>query len=150
MRINITFLVLAIMFITACTGICEKDYSETERPVISENALVMATLYNYYANEYQALAYQAFNIARERVDEIRNNNPYKENLAIVVDIDDRKGYRISVLLEYQGDLGRKFIILPNAMYGNWPGSIGIKDEQSMDSLLRVMTEGVEKRKENRE
>ena len=24
--------------------------------------------------------------------------------------------------------------------GNWPGSIGIQDKQSMDSLLHVMTE----------
>ena len=34
-----------------------------------------ATLYNYYAAEYQALAYQAFNIGKERLAHIRSERP---------------------------------------------------------------------------
>ena len=48
----------------------------------------MATLYNYYAAEYQALTYQAFNIGKERLSEIRSERPTDKNLAVVVDIDE--------------------------------------------------------------
>jgi len=265
---KIAALVLIVFFITACVSDHEKASSETRSRAISENALTMATLYTYYAHEYRALAYQAFNIARERVDEIRMDDPYNENLAIVVDIDEtvldnspfealmiagdtsypymwnewceladagavpgaleflqyadsigfsifyvsnRKdkyvkegtmenltclgfpqieaehfllrleksdenpnpsdkqlrrdgiivnGYEIVLLIgdnlgdfymdasenntrreqldSFEKAFGHKFIILPNAMYGNWPGSIGATDAASMDSLLLEM------------
>ena len=266
---KIVALALIVFSITACISDREKVSSEARSPAISENALTMATLFTYYAHEYRALAYQAFNIARERVDEIRMDNPYNENLAIVVDIDEtvldnspfealmiardtnypymwnewceqadagavpgaleflqyadsigfnifylsnRKdkyvkkgtmenlvslgfpqieeehfllrleksdenpnpsdkqmrrdgitanGYEIVMLIgdnlgdfytdasdnnsrreqldSFEKEFGHKFIILPNAMYGNWPGSIGATDAASMDSLLLEMT-----------
>ena len=36
------------------------------------------------------------------------------------------------------EFGRKFIILPNAMYGNWANSLGITDPPTIDSLLTDM------------
>ena len=242
---------------------------EPDRPgkvYASDHSHTMATLYNHFAAEYRALAYQAFNIARERVDAIRRENPFAENLAIVVDIDETlidnsphqalmilhdsaypymwnewcrlarasavpgavdflqyadangfgifyvsnrkdkyvreatlhnldslgfpqireehfllrperseaypdpsdkqgrrdeiiaRGYKIVLLIgdnlgdfytdtllgddrsEQVNDLseefGRKFIVLPNAMYGNWPSSLGIRGGVEMDSLLK--------------
>ncbi len=232
--------------------------------------LIMATLYNYYAAEYRALAYQAFNAATWRVDRVANDQPDRSHLAIVLDIDEtvldnspyqartintgigypacwdewcnmagaqavpgaveflthadslgfaifyisnrkekttyegtarnlmaqgfpqvdsehlllrsepggpdpnpsdkefrrnllrEKGYEIVLLAgDNLGDFfsdpqagadrndmvnrmkdlyGSRFIILPNAMYGNWPASVGINDERkSIDSLLHIMT-----------
>jgi 5'-nucleotidase (lipoprotein e(P4) family) len=222
----------------------------------------MAALYNYYADEYAALCYQAYNLATERVDDIRAGNPDADKLAIVVDIDETlldnsphqalmiktdstypymwrewcdmaearpvpgaveflqyadekgfnifyvsnrkvageqegsmenlsklgfpqvsqenfllktgtsdkqprrdeitgRGYEIVLLVgdnlgdfytdeddqpirreqmaSYRAEFGKRFIVLPNPMYGNWPGSIGIQDAASMDSLLLQMT-----------
>ena len=260
------FLILFITGIAACNVVQEKN---TGSDHISDHAQVMATLYNYYADEYRALAYQAYNIAHDRVDAIRKDNPYNEKLAIVVDIDEtlldnsphqalmiktdssypymwnewcdlakakavpgaveflqyadendfnifyvsnRKkkyvqessmenlrslgfpqvidehfllrlersesnpdpsdkqarrdeitalGFEIVLLIgdnlgdfyndqeekelrlaqvdSFKHEFGHKFIILPNAMYGNWPGSVGISDAASMDSLIIEMS-----------
>ena len=86
MKTKLALLTL-VVFIVSCSNIKKDEPNVNERPV-SEHALTMATLYNYYADEYRALAYQAFNIARERVDEIRNDQPDNDKLAIVVDIDE--------------------------------------------------------------
>jgi predicted secreted acid phosphatase len=39
----------------------------------------------------------------------------------------------------KGEFGNSFIVLPNPMYGNWPGSIGIRNSGDMDSLILEMT-----------
>ncbi|HSG67225.1 MAG TPA: 5'-nucleotidase, lipoprotein e(P4) family [Bacteroidales bacterium] len=252
-------------------GACSVKFSDDtvkEEPV-SDHALTMATLYQYYAEEYKAMAYQAFNIARERIDEMIADNMVPEKLAIVVDIDetlldnspseailierdtsypymwkewcemavakavpgaveflqyaDKKGFNIfyisnrkkkneqapsmknlmelgfpqideehfllkidrseqnpdpsdkqsrrdevgargfeivmligdnlgdfytdemgteartGQLESYKEEFGKRFIILPNAMYGNWQKSLGIRDAETMDSLIRNMT-----------
>ncbi len=228
-----------------------------------EHNTLMATLYNYYAAEYKALAYQAFNIGKERLKEIRQNDPDNTQLAVVVDIDEtilnntpyeakmmlenksysretwtewcnmavatpvpgaleflkyadslgfnifyitnrkkkfveegtisnvrRMGFpqatedhfllrdstsskearrtkvsenyqivllagdnlgdlyddtknfsdREQLMLSHKEDFGKKFLVLPNAMYGTWVSAIGLSgNEQTVDSLLRVMT-----------
>jgi 5'-nucleotidase (lipoprotein e(P4) family) len=48
------------------------------------------------------------------------------------------GLRQAQVDSFKSEFGNKFIILPNAMYGNWPASIGISDAASMDSLLHDM------------
>jgi len=259
-------LILLIIGLGACNcGLEEKQ----ETTAISEHAQAMATLYHYYADEYRALTYQAYNIAKERIDDIRKADPDNDKLAIVVDIDETvldnsphqalmiasdsaypymwnewcdlamakpvpgaveflqyademgfnvfyvsnrkdkythegtlknlqslgfpqlseenimlrlertdenpnpsdkqgrrdeitsRGYEIVLLIgdnlgdfytdefgqparseqleSYRAELGYKFIILPNAMYGNWTGSIGVNSEDSMDSLLLIIT-----------
>lgn len=259
-------LLIAVLALSACN--CNHG-KKPETRIASAHAQTMASLYNYYADEYRALTYQAFNIAKERIDAIRQEQAGNEKLAIVVDIDetlldnsphqalmivsdssypfmwnewcdlakaspvpgaleflqyaDEQGFNIfyvsnrkkkyvqessmrnlvnlgfpqvteehfmlrmerteenpnpsdkqarrdgiaSMGLEivlligdnlgdfytdehsqaaraeqlesFKNEFGHKFIILPNAMYGNWPGSIGISDGASMDSLLRNMT-----------
>ena len=66
----------------------------------------MATFYNYYAAEYKALAYQAFNIGKARLKEIRNDNPENMKLAVVVDIDetilDNSPYEAKMMLDKSG------------------------------------------------
>ena len=252
------YFVFLIIFLGACNWVQEK---ESQIP-ISEHAQTMATIYNYYGDEYAALCYQAYNVATERIDEIRSELPDNKNLAVVVDIDEtlldnspyqaltiktdssypymwnewcnladakavpgaveflqyadeqrfkifyvsnRKqqyvqeysmknleslgfpqiteenfllrlensdkqarrdqisssGYEIVLLVGdnlgdfysdkqiqperreqmemLKNEFGQRFIILPNAMYGNWPASIGVKDASTMDSLLIRMT-----------
>jgi len=53
---------------------------------VNNDHLVMATLFNYYSAEYKALAYQAYNLAGKRVDEISASGADVSKLAVVVDI----------------------------------------------------------------
>lgn len=256
-----TYLMLALF--TFLTFSCSREIVKTsEKTGTREHNTLFATLYNYYAAEYQALAYQAFNIGKERLQEIRKNDPDNKNLAVVVDIDEtilnntpyearmmleNKGYssetwtewcnlgvaepvpgaleflkyadslgfnifyitnrkkkfveegtianvrkmgfpqtekdrfllrdgdrskesrrqavsanyeivmlagdnlgdlyedsgvfteREQLMLSHKEDFGKKFLVLPNAMYGTWVSAIGLSgNEQAVDSLLRVM------------
>lgn len=80
------FLILIALLLfghTSCSDKILKKESEKQ-----EKYLLMATLYNYYAAEYMALAHQAFNIGKERLQQIRKDRPMDENLAVVVDVDE--------------------------------------------------------------
>lgn len=94
----IAFILSGIFLLPACSS--TKDLTVTSN---SENKLVMATLYTYYAAEYKALAYQAFNAGKKRLVETRLNNPEAENLAVVVDIDetvlDNSPYEAKMILD---------------------------------------------------
>jgi len=79
-----TLLIMAIVF--SMMSCC--NTTETKKAEKQERYLMMATLYNYYAAEYQALAHQAFNIGKERLQQIRHKRPDDTNLAVVVDIDE--------------------------------------------------------------
>ena len=80
---------IAMLLITALISIssCCNEHNEHNNKN-HENNLLMATFYNYYAAEYKALAYQAFNIGKARLKEIRIDDPENRNLAVVVDIDE--------------------------------------------------------------
>lgn len=81
-----TIMLLIISGILSFSSCCDPiENKETEK---QDKYLLMATLYNYYAAEYQALAHQAFNIGKERLVQIRSERPEDENLAVVVDIDE--------------------------------------------------------------
>jgi len=270
MKIKLIAFVILLSFVTGCL----KEQPELPDKVSKQNDLVMATLYNYYAQEYRALAYQAFNLGKLKIDEAVRTNKTKNKLAVVVDIDEtmldnspyqahtiktgtgyptcwnewcnlaearevpgasdfmnyavsngvdvfyvsnRKkkyvsastvenlkklgfpqaeeehlllreeksesnphpsdkesrrqkiremGYEIILLVgdnlgdfytdsqvndlrtaqveEQQHLFGSKFIVLPNAMYGNWPSSIGAVDHDGIDSLISVMANSLEK------
>ena len=73
------YILLVLVFLTSC------NTTQTENK--SDN-LLMATLYNNYAAEYDALAYQAYNIASYRIIEIKKAFPDRTDLAIVLDIDE--------------------------------------------------------------
>ncbi|MCB2207926.1 MAG: 5'-nucleotidase, lipoprotein e(P4) family [Bacteroidetes bacterium] len=75
--------IIALLSLSACCDKTESNEAEKQ-----ERYLMTATLYNYFAAEYQALAHQAFNIGKERLAHIRSERPEDENLAIVVDIDE--------------------------------------------------------------
>ena len=49
---------------------------------------MMATLYNHYAAEYKALAYQAYNLAQMQLDRIQQQGAKGKKSAVVVDIDE--------------------------------------------------------------
>ena len=94
-------LLITLMSISSC---CNEHNEHNNKN--HENNLLMATFYNYYAAEYKALAYQAFNIGKLRLKEIRNNNPENMKLAIVVDIDetilDNSPYEAKMMLNESG------------------------------------------------
>ena len=80
------YLLILLLSLSACC-VQEKKNIPAEAP-ISMHPLTMATLYNHYAEEYRALAYQAFNIATMRVDEMLALGKNAGKCAIVVDIDE--------------------------------------------------------------
>ena len=77
---KIIYFLMASMFLLSS---CNKPVSPSE-----QDAMLMATLYNYYAAEYKALTYQAYNIASQRLMAIRSENPARTDLAIVLDLDE--------------------------------------------------------------
>jgi len=86
MKFKLLLLIVSIT-LSSCSISYTNDNEEKAAP-ISKHSLTMATLYSYYADEYRALTYQAFNIAWERIDKIRTDHPNAEKLAILVDIDE--------------------------------------------------------------
>ncbi len=84
MKIKTSLLVLLSVLLFSCTQ------APQQKPVVrpADNGLLMATLYNYYAAEYQALCYQAFNVGKERLAQLKSRYPHKNNMAVVVDIDE--------------------------------------------------------------
>lgn len=79
----VPYLILGFFILSGC----EQQSQPVDKKSIHNN-LLMATLFNYYAAEYKALAYQAYNIAGERIINIRKEKPNANNLAVVVDIDE--------------------------------------------------------------
>lgn len=84
MKIKTFLLVLLSAALFSCTNV--QQQKQVYKP--ADNALLMATLYNYYAAEYEALCYQAYNVAKERVLQLRKEFPKKKNMAVVLDIDE--------------------------------------------------------------
>ncbi len=84
MKIKATFLVLFSALLFSCTQ------APQQKPAYhpADNGLLMATLYNYYAAEYEALCYQAYNVGKARLAQLKQRFPRKKNMAVVVDIDE--------------------------------------------------------------
>lgn len=81
-------LMLAIVGMFASCGTNLK-HNSTSKPSIKGNEdAILATLFNHYSAEYKALAWQAFNLASERITNIALDSESTEYLAVVVDIDE--------------------------------------------------------------
>ncbi len=55
--------------------------------------------------------------------------------------EDTSDYAIrdSQVKLHKADFGRKLIVLPNSIYGNWIESLGIRSQEEIDSLVAIMT-----------
>lgn len=97
-KTKIFLLLFPVIMITSCN----LKQKEAAKKSIKSNYLY-ATLYNRYAAEYKALTYQAYNIATERLIEIRKENEGNDRLAVVLDIDetllDNSPYQAKIILE---------------------------------------------------
>ena len=82
---NIFNLILILLMITSCKSL-QKDSILNEKS--SQEEFLTAALYQYFAEEYKALAYQAYNIAQLRVDELYKQDSGTSKMAIVLDIDE--------------------------------------------------------------
>ena len=95
MRINLLITVFVSTLLIGCKSQITQAEYETPRienvniPVREYS--ILAVLWQQHAAEYRALAYQAFNIAQMKLDDIlnhRNEVDSKIPLAIVTDIDE--------------------------------------------------------------
>lgn len=91
-------IISAFFLMTGCN--CPNETNNKDS--INEH-LVIATLYHQRAAEMKALTYQAYNIARCRLDEKLKETDNPANLAIVLDIDetvlDNSPYEAKTILE---------------------------------------------------
>jgi len=79
------FIILTILFV-GCTA-AKQTQVVTSSQNITANGKLLASLFQQQAAEYRALCYQAFNIARLRLDEALTQTHAKP-LAIITDIDE--------------------------------------------------------------
>jgi 5'-nucleotidase (lipoprotein e(P4) family) len=83
-------LLVSLLLLTAC------DSNNTLAPATNPDSstkkgdaeVVMPILYQQQAAEYRALCLQAYNIARERVNQYKNTKTDKDSLAIITDLDE--------------------------------------------------------------
>jgi len=62
-----------------------------------------------------------------------------DNLGDFYEDSSDHAVRDSLMLVNKENFGNKFIVLPNAMYGEWVASIGLRgNKNAADSLLKVM------------
>jgi 5'-nucleotidase (lipoprotein e(P4) family) len=86
-KVVFALIVSTVIMLAACNP--ESADNSADFPVINGNEeAVLATIYNHYSAEYRALAWQAFNIASERILDIAYVTESTDSLAIVVDIDE--------------------------------------------------------------
>ncbi len=99
---------IALVLLTASLTFssCSVPNNKEQADKSHEYNILMAAFYNYYAAEYKALACQAFNIGKERLQKIRENDPENRQLAVVVDIDEtilnNTPYEARMMLENKG------------------------------------------------
>lgn len=74
-----TYLLFFMAFLFSCKTPPQENKNDN---------LILATLYNYYSAEYEALSFQAYNIAEERIIKLRNEKPEQTNMAIILDLDE--------------------------------------------------------------
>jgi len=99
-------LLVAFMLISACTTQqSTKPLSKLatlESTPIKEH-LVLAVLWQQHAAEYEALCYQAYNVAKQRIDWVLANHDSEKPLAIIADIDetvlDNSPYQSRMILD---------------------------------------------------
>jgi 5'-nucleotidase (lipoprotein e(P4) family) len=86
-RVIIALWLSTVIMLTACNT--ESGNISADKPSIKGNEeAILATIYNHYSAEYRALAWQAFNIASERILDIASVSESTDSLAIVADIDE--------------------------------------------------------------
>jgi len=86
MKKNLTRLLPILLLLNACHSAGNGDAAELGRS-IANNGKLWSSLYQQRAAEYRALCFQAYNIARLRLD-IAISKPGKKPYAVVTDIDE--------------------------------------------------------------
>lgn len=79
-------IVYVILYLYA-TAICAQNIQEDSKSPCQANLKVLPVLWHQHAAEYQALCYQAFNIASWRIDKMKLK-PKRHRYAIITDIDE--------------------------------------------------------------
>lgn len=89
-----------LLGLTLAVMSCQKTAPPPEPP--KSDHLIMATLFQQSAAEYRALCYQAFNVARLRLDDALKKRPVKKP-AVIVDVDetvlDNSYYEAQLILD---------------------------------------------------
>ena len=90
--------------------------------------MIQAMLYQQVASEKRALCYQAYNLAKMRIDQIVAENPDAKNLALITDVDETvldnsplNGQLVHNQSEYSSDIWKEWSDL--GMADTIPGSV---------------------------
>ncbi|MCF7803199.1 MAG: 5'-nucleotidase, lipoprotein e(P4) family [Candidatus Marinimicrobia bacterium] len=98
----IPMILVAVMLVgTGMPSLSLAQQAEQTSP--DNDYLEMAVLYHQVSSEYRALCYQAYNVAKNRLEEMLHGESHPESLAVVVDIDetvlDNSPYEADLVLE---------------------------------------------------
>jgi len=88
MKKNYFFLIITFSLLISGCNQQQKTHEDAYEIVPTNEYLLAATLYHQKAAEMQALSYQAYNIAKLRLDEILEESKNVSSFAIVLDIDE--------------------------------------------------------------
>ena len=111
MQLKINLLLVAFLLLISCrTAIstsAPKPSQQTPTAITAQDHQIQAVLWTQQAAEYRALTYQAYNLAKLRLDEIlAQENTSGKPLAIVTDIDetvlDNSPYNGKLILTGEG------------------------------------------------
>ncbi|WP_431199754.1 hypothetical protein ACQ86K_02665 [Mucilaginibacter sp. P19] len=84
MKKSYSYLLSGLLLFSACSSVKKTANPNTS---ITNDGKIWASLWQQRAAEYKALCFQAYNVAKLRVDE-GIKNPGDKPLAIVTDIDE--------------------------------------------------------------
>lgn len=84
--VSLSIISLSFLFLLSSCGHYNKD--ENHQHQSNNDYLLFATLYQQQAAENAALAHQAFNIAKMKLDDALRSTRLTKRLAVVVDIDE--------------------------------------------------------------
>jgi 5'-nucleotidase (lipoprotein e(P4) family) len=89
-RLQIIIIVLLCVVISGGCNLSESKNNQAydRKPDVPNEYFVNAMLFNFYAAEYKALVYQAFNSASDYLELLKFKNPLRQDMAIIVDIDE--------------------------------------------------------------
>ena len=88
-NITLLFLSIIVSVLLVVSNSCTDEKKVEQEKVLTDNDhLIMSVLWHQRAAEAMAVYYQAYNLARERLDNYLEKNDTSKNPAIIVDIDE--------------------------------------------------------------
>ena len=88
LNLKVSILLLTLFAVSCNETKKDENAASTDISSLRNEYFINAILYNYYAAEYKALSYQAFNAASDYIKLLKISFPHRADMAIVLDLDE--------------------------------------------------------------